>query len=154
MLHENCRSDGWIASFIRGCVELFLLTLWNERSNVHTHPKPELARHAEVSIINRVQHNTDIEYFPGYWSTSVLSHCNDDVWWVYWLLQRLVISPNARHYSAVTHSCLEAVQPQYSTVRHWAALWGYWNSRLLLALNKALFETEDEVRFSLSSFAM
>lgn len=154
MLHENCRSDGWMASFIRGCVKLSLVTFCNEQSNVHTHPKLELARHAEVSIINRVQHNTNIENFPRYWSTSVLSHCNDDVWWVYWLLQRLVISTNARHYSVVTHLCLEAVQPQYSTVRHWAALWGYWNSRLLHALNKVLFETVDEVRFSLSCFVV
>lgn len=49
-----------------------------------------------------------------------------------------VIPPNTRHYSDFTHSCLEAVQPQSFTLRRSAALWSYWNSRLLHASNKVL----------------
>lgn len=82
------------------------------------------------------------------------------LWW--WCLTGIlaaaeiepVISPNTRHYTVFTHSCLEAVRPQSSTVRHWAALWSYWNSRLLRASNKVLFETVDAVRFGLKGFVL
>lgn len=60
------------------------------------------------------------------------------IWWAYWLQLRTepAVSPNTRHYSDFTHSCLEALQLQSFTVRHSAALWSYWNSRPLHASNK------------------
>lgn len=93
-----------------------------------------------------------VEFFPtwmsflGYWAASIRSHCDDDVWWRCWLRCRPILwfLPNTRHYSVFIHSCLQAVQPQSSAVRHWAALWSYWDSRLLSASNKMLFETSTQ----------
>lgn len=95
--------------------------------------------------------------FLGCQAVYVLSHCDGDVWWACWLLQRLNLwfLPNTRHYSVFIHSCPAAVQPQSSAVRHWAALWSYWNSGLLLrASNKMLFETMDAGRLTLNSFVV
>lgn len=122
----------------------------------YKHLLPALALNAGIGRKSGGVELSDIDIIP----RILVRVCPVTLWW--WCLMGIsadaemepVISPNTRLYSVFTHSCLEAVQPQSSAVRHWAALWSYWNSRLLRASNEVLFETVDAVRFSLNSFCI
>lgn len=85
--------------------------------------------------------NMDIVVW-GFGRVCVFVYCVTEQWFLMSMLAAAetepVIPPNTRHYSDFTHSCLEAVQPQSFTLRRSAALWSYWNSRLLHTSNKVL----------------